>query len=77
MASKSELGDAAEWAGSDELVETPDGKGEIVAAAQIPGDWRIRVVLEDGGTWTGSIQELGGAGDIQVFERFKRTLQGA
>lgn len=58
------------------LVETPEGKGRLVGAAEVPGGWRVRVELSGGGTWTGSSGELLGAGDAETIRSFLRELGG-
>jgi hypothetical protein len=35
-------------------VVTPEGPGQVTAFAQLPGEWRIRVKLDNGDRWVGS-----------------------
>ena len=58
-----------------EMVETPEGRGRLRAVAELPGDRRVGVILEDGSPWTGSVKELVGDGDAERVERFKESLE--
>lgn len=64
------------WRGTrvSEVVKTPAGKGKLAGAAQVLGGWRVRVELSSGGTWTGTADELLGAGDAETFKAFRRGL---
>jgi hypothetical protein len=53
-------------------VETPDGKGRIVGAAQTGEGWRIDVKLASGGRWRGSADELTGPYDAEALKEFRR-----
>ncbi|HEU4705991.1 MAG TPA: hypothetical protein VFS64_02255 [Solirubrobacterales bacterium] len=58
------------------LVETPRGKGRLVAATEVRRGWRVRVELSGGGVWTGSNHELSGAGDGETVKALWRELGG-
>lgn len=35
-------------------MKTPEGVGSVSGFSQLPGHWRIRVELDEGGYWIGS-----------------------
>lgn len=40
----------------EQRVRTPNGIGRVSAYSEVPGDWRLRVELDGGGSWVGSAQ---------------------
>lgn len=55
-----------------QFVETPAGKGRIVAATQLIKGWYLRVELMGGGIWTGFAEELKGVRD--ALEEYRHGL---
>jgi hypothetical protein len=68
-------GDNAPY-GRGQHVKTPEGFGRVTAYSEVPGDWRLRVELDDGGFWLGSALVVSDAVEAKARRRTIASRNG-